>query len=251
MTVAIVVLASGFPSRLGCRGGHLARSEPFMRAPSARSGALGVTARTREWTAVLISRSGSVGARSSDDRAVRPDTRYGVFDGTASVTALTRCWLVACALSLGCSKLDDPTRPPDEVNAVRSTGGSGALPTVANREALSSERSPTTVRPLEILPPCTETTGQSLKLKGLDQNQVQQRFGLPADRESYRAIERGGEFYGAIEHAYPSRDPDNRDVPIEEWTYKSKDCFLTIWFHRPEGTWETLDDYFWHKDTAF
>ena len=91
----------------------------------------------------------------------------------------------------------------------------------------------------------------AFKLKGQTQAQVLGRFGPPAERESYRAVERGGEFYGAIEHEYPSSIPANRDVPIEEWTWTSGECILTVWFHRPQGTPIVLYDIYWHQDTAF
>ena len=63
--------------------------------------------------------------------------------------------------------------------------------------------------------------------------------------------DRQGEFYGPIANTYPTTDPKNRDIPIEEWTWTAGNCRLSVWFHRPKGTWEVLENFFWHKDAAF
>ena len=77
------------------------------------------------------------------------------------------------------------------------------------------------------------------------------RFGPPTEREEYRAGAVGGEFYIAVEHTYPSVDPKNRDVPIQEWTWHSGDCRLTVWFHKLKGAWEVLDDAYYDRRTQF
>lgn len=106
------------------------------------------------------------------------------------------------------------------------------------------------VKATESFPPCVDDAF-SLKLTGLSQGEVEKRYGTPASRESFRAEERQGEFYNPIESAYPSIEAKNRDVPLEEWTWKSGDCFLTVWFHRPSGDWRVLNDIYWHKDLDF
>jgi len=148
--------------------------------------------------------------------------------------------LVAVSLSLACH---DAAPPP-------------ALNAPAEPQA-SSQATPTARRPQEAVakattsfPPCVDDTF-SLKLTGLSQGEVEERYGAPVSRESFRAEERQGEFYNPIESAYPSVEAKNRDVPLEEWTWKSGDCFLTVWFHRPSGDWRVLDDIYWHKDLDF
>lgn len=93
--------------------------------------------------------------------------------------------------------------------------------------------------------------GHALDLGGLTQDEVRTRYGRPDLKESFRVEERQGEFYGPIANTYPTTDPKNRNVLLQQWTWKSGDCFLTVWFHRPMAAWQVLDDFYWHKDTAF
>jgi len=102
----------------------------------------------------------------------------------------------------------------------------------------------------EAFPAC-KGLGFSFELKGHSQASVLERFGAPKERESYRAGDRGGEFYLGIESAYPSKVPANREVPIEEWTWTSGECILTVWFHRPGGEWVVLDDIYRNEEVAF
>jgi hypothetical protein len=92
---------------------------------------------------------------------------------------------------------------------------------------------------------------RSLGLEGSTPAQLEARFGAPAAREFFRAIERQGEFYAAIENVYPSTDPKNHDVPLQEWTWKSGACTLTVWFHRSQGEWRALPDIYWHDQIDF
>lgn len=93
--------------------------------------------------------------------------------------------------------------------------------------------------------------GFSFELKGLPRERVSERFGPPAEREAYRAGDRGGEFYVGIENVYPSKVAANRDVPIEEWTWLSGVCILTVWFHRVDGVWVAFDDIYRNEEIAF
>ena len=114
--------------------------------------------------------------------------------------------------------------------------------TAATVESLETSR--------EALPVCNGPDVE-FKLGGLAQERVLARFGPPTEREAYRAGEVGGEFYIAVEHTYPSVDAKNRDVPIEEWTWHSGDCRLTVWFHKLKGAWEVLDDAYYDRRTQF
>jgi hypothetical protein len=103
----------------------------------------------------------------------------------------------------------------------------------------------------EAFPACPGARAFSLDLTGLSQERVSERFGPPTEKEAYRAGDRGGEFYAGLKNVYPSKVPGNRDVPIEEWTWISGDCLLTVWFHRVNGAWTSLDDVYRNKDVAF
>jgi hypothetical protein len=99
--------------------------------------------------------------------------------------------------------------------------------------------------------PACEGLGFGFELRGLSQARVLERFGPPKERESYRASDRGGELYVAIESAYPPKVPANRDVPIEEWTWTSGVCILTVWFHKVRGEWVALSDIYRNEEVAF
>lgn len=157
--------------------------------------------------------------------------------------------MIALALC-GCPRPEPGAAPPSEVEGSTSAGdntaGAGGAAGVTGKPSPP----PPPERQPDVLPACNDSSFE-FKLKGTAQDQVRSRFGPPAARESYRAVDRGGEFYVGVQHAYPSTDRKNWDVPIEEWTWTSGDCILTVWFHNPKGTWEVLDDVYWHKDTAF
>jgi hypothetical protein len=168
------------------------------------------------------------------------------------MTPLVRASIIGWAI-LGCSRTDGAATPSAHAGAPHDAlpyagGGAGAAPATNTQQATISEDSS---GPVAQLPACTETTGHSLDLRGLTQDLVRARFGSPSQEESFRVEERQGEFYGPIANTYPTTDPQNRNVPLEQWTWRSGDCFLTVWFHRREGVWSVLDDFYWHKDAAF
>lgn len=152
---------------------------------------------------------------------------------------------VVCVL-IGCER----TRPAEQTGPasppVASSAG-GAGPTAAT----TAERPGETRAPApEPLPPCDDAH-LSFQLEGLTRERVRARFGPPALEESFQVQDRQGEFYVGIANTYPTTDPTNRTVSLEEWTWTSGDCILTVWFHNPKGTWLALDDVYWQKDTAF
>ena len=163
-------------------------------------------------------------------------------------------WIIACAM-VGCSRTDGATTPSDHAGAPSqaspNAGGGDGPGALLEANGRQPTKSPTPTEPAASLPTCTETTGHSLELRVLTQDQVRARFGAPSQQESFRVEERQGEFYGPIANTYPTTDPKNRSVPLEQWTWRSGDCFLTVWFHRPQGVWHALDDFYWHKDAAF
>lgn len=144
----------------------------------------------------------------------------------------------------GCHRTESGEMVRSEVEKTPAVVNNAGERSVAERGLAEPGSAP------EALPACDDSSFE-FNLKGLAEEEVRARFGSPARRESFRVEERGGEFYVGIQHAYPTTERKNRDVPIEEWTWTSGDCILTVWFHRPKGTWEVLDDVYWHEDTAF
>jgi hypothetical protein len=156
--------------------------------------------------------------------------------------ARIRICMCLCALA-SCHRGEPPVkteRPPDKQEAAT------APPLKVDTTSKSAPKEPQA----DAFPAC-EGLGFRFELKGLSQARVLERFGPPKERESYRAGDRGGEFYVAIESAYPSKVSANRDVPIEEWTWTSGECILTVWFHRPSGEWVALDDIYRNEEVAF
>ena len=147
----------------------------------------------------------------------------------------SRPW-IPCLIGLCCCKADDGAKSPQP---------SPAITALETPKAAAASPEP------EKLPATSCEEGLDFKLAGTPRVRVEARFGPPSERESYRADEVGGEFYVAIEQTYPSSDPKNADVPIEEWTWHSGDCRLTVWFHKPKGAWEVLDDVFYDHRTQF
>lgn len=165
-----------------------------------------------------------------------------------------RAWPVLCALSVAaCHKTDGAERPPNHDSRPRDTATGGIGPTVVELTGSARPTDPgsTTAPKAEPFPNCTETTGYALELDGLTQAEVRTRFGPPTLEESFQVQDRQGELYVGIANTYPTTDPKNRNVALQEWTWTSGDCVLTVWFHKPKGTWQVLDDFFWHKDAAF
>lgn len=161
------------------------------------------------------------------------------------MTAARLC--LVFVICFGC-RAEVTKRPPEHESArgFATAGRSGG----GARDA--SVRSEPKAAAENAFPTCRDDVfGYSLELQRLTQQQVETRFGAPSARRSFRAADVGGEFYLAIEHTYPSQNPENRDVPIEQWTWTSGECSLTVWFLRPTGEWRVLDDVYWHKDTAF
>lgn len=157
------------------------------------------------------------------------------------------------ALALICCKDSKPivSATPAPV-AVTSGGSAGAVSDSMNAAGASAAAPPPNlVAVYDGVPPCTGDAAPSVGLQTWTQGQVRARFGPPAKQEAFRAPERQGEFYAGIETLYPSTNPKSFEVPIEEWTWTSGDCILTVWFHRPDGTWRVFDDVVWHKHDDF
>ena len=151
-------------------------------------------------------------------------------------------WLLITALlGIACRDRDRVSVPQSPTAAVAAGTGESPIP------------EPTPPQPptrSTALPPCNRDA-VALNLRGLSQPEVEARFGPPATREPFRAQDRQGELYSGIENVYPSTDPKNWNVLLEEWTWRSGDCTLTVWFHRQEEVWRALDDVYWHRSIDF
>jgi hypothetical protein len=161
-----------------------------------------------------------------------------------------------CTVLLSCRNEPNANAPPAlSVNpattgASTSAGGSES-PAPIGPGAAPEEPSDNSVAVYDPLPLCTGYYERTLKVYSWTQPQLRARFGPPTTKEAYRVVERQGEFYSLVEEIYPTTDPKNLDVPIEEWTWEKKDCRLTVWFHRPDGTWRALGDLLWHYGDEF
>ena len=157
------------------------------------------------------------------------------------MTAMLRT--LTCAALVCCNRVENGTAQLPEQ-------GAPTLPSVAL--SATPQASITTAHAPESLPSCSEgQSARSLGLGSLTSAQVLARFGQPQRQGTFRVEELQGEFFAPIANTYPTTEPRNRGVPLQQWTWTSGDCILTVWFHRPAGTWQVVDDVYWHKDTAF
>jgi hypothetical protein len=160
---------------------------------------------------------------------------------------MTSAWVwAACATLASCASCQGGQQP-------EATSKSQPVTTKAAPPANTASLQAKAVRPskAEVFPACPGARAFSLDLAGWSQERVSDRYGPPAERVSYKAGDRGGEFYAGLENLYPSKVPGNRDIPIEEWSWESGDCILTAWFHRVNGVWTSFDDVYRNKDVAF
>lgn len=138
-----------------------------------------------------------------------------------------------------------PSAPPDSAGSRAESpppnGSASKSPTSASQNLVAVQ---------DPIPSCTGER-RRLYLYSWTQPRVSAQYGPPTKKESYRVVERQGEFYSAIEEIYPTTEPRNLDVPIEEWTWVQGDCRLTVWFHRPDGDWKALGDLVWHYADEF
>jgi hypothetical protein len=157
------------------------------------------------------------------------------------MTSLVRT--LVCITMVCCNRVDHGTVQLRE---------KGATTLPSEEPAATPQPTPTEVDAPEPLPSCREgQSASSIGLHGLTPDQVRARFGPPLRQGTFRVEELQGEFFAPLANTYPTTDPKNRNVPLQQWTWTSGDCILTVWFHNPKGTWLALDDVFWHKDTAF
>ena len=60
-----------------------------------------------------------------------------------------------------------------------------------------------------------------------------------------------GEMRVGLLNTYPTTDPVNANVMIEESWWHDGDFWITLWFHQVDGSWVVLDSCRWHKDVQF
>jgi hypothetical protein len=120
---------------------------------------------------------------------------------------MTTCARICVALGVfaSCHRGEPPVkRPPEEKAPVVTPKTEPPVPT--------PESAPTMPKS-EAFPACPGARAFSLDLTGWSQERVSERFGPPAERETYRAGDRGGEFYAGLKNVYPSKVPATETSP--------------------------------------
>lgn len=75
---------------------------------------------------------------------------------------------------------------------------------------------------------------------GLASAELEAQLGVPRKKESFLRSERQDEFHVLLENVYPMKKAENREVPLQEWTWTEKDCQLTVWLHKVNGSWTSF-----------
>lgn len=87
--------------------------------------------------------------------------------------------------------------------------------------------------------PCTGIK-RLAEYDGLTERDLEAKLGAPRAKESYLREERQDEFHVVLENVYPLKKAENRKVPLQEWTWREKDCQLTVWLHQEGGVWKSF-----------
>jgi len=86
---------------------------------------------------------------------------------------------------------------------------------------------------------------------GQSRRAVESALGKPTRTDKYPMSQAVGEMRAPLFNAYPTSNPANANVPIEESWWKDGDYWITLWFHQVNGQWVVLDSCRWHKDVRF
>lgn|SRR5487761_513259 len=80
---------------------------------------------------------------------------------------------------------------------------------------------------------------------------VEAVLGAPTTTDAFPMSRAVGEFRVSLLNTYPTTDPANANVMIEESWWQDGDYWITLWFHQIDGSWVVLDSCWWHKDVVF
>lgn len=97
---------------------------------------------------------------------------------------------------------------------------------------------------------CTGVTRLS-GLEGQPEIKLSEMFGAPARKETFLLRERQDEFHVTLQNHYPLSVAANAAVQLQEWTWEKNGCRLTIWLHKPAGSWVTLENIRYPGDAEF
>ena len=78
-------------------------------------------------------------------------------------------------------------------------------------------------------------------LHGQTDANVVNRLGAPAYEYAFTMDTPLNEFQIELYNTYPPGSPNNLNVEIRECTWEYSRHRLTVWFHKPQGTWIALD----------
>ncbi|MCA9195260.1 MAG: hypothetical protein KDB03_25990 [Planctomycetales bacterium] len=79
------------------------------------------------------------------------------------------------------------------------------------------------------------------RLHGQTERSVLNRLGKPDQKYEFTMDDAVGEFRIELYNTYPPNSPNNSTVEIRELTWEYPRYKLTVWLHRPNGTWTVLD----------
>jgi hypothetical protein len=88
-------------------------------------------------------------------------------------------------------------------------------------------------------------------LNGKTQAALSAEFGPAAKRLAFRMGERTDEFRIVLQNHFPLSKPENAAIEIEEWTWTSTRCKLTVWFHRVGADWVSVENSLYSVDAEF
>lgn len=78
-------------------------------------------------------------------------------------------------------------------------------------------------------------------LHGQTDSAIFGKLGAPSYEHKFTMDEMLGEFQIELYNTYPPDSPNNPNVEIRECTWEYSRHRLTIWFHKPNGSWVVLD----------
>ncbi|MDA7906688.1 hypothetical protein OAU26_06265 [Mariniblastus sp.] len=89
------------------------------------------------------------------------------------------------------------------------------------------------------------------KLHGKTDAAVLGTLGKPNQKYEFTMDDAVGEFRIELYNTYPPGAPNNKNVEIREWTWVYRHHRLTLWLHKPNGSWVVLDTCQYKNGIAF
>ncbi len=89
------------------------------------------------------------------------------------------------------------------------------------------------------------------ELHGKTDIRILDDLGSPDHESEFTMAEAIGEIRIGLFNTYPLDSPDIASIEIREWTWRYTFYTLTVWFHRPDGSWVVLDTCRYRNGTMF